>query len=315
MIFALRILLVALGFFGVLYCLSSLLLACAWRCFRLLGLRFFGSTRSSMQASTLFALRFLPFAGSVFLTIALGIPAFLRLESNAIDEDLGTIVFCLVALVILAAGAYRVITAHLKTSRVVAKWVGGRGISKGIITPASGTSGAPPLLLVGISTPRVVVSDAALALLTNDELRVALQHEMVHMRSRDNLKKLLFHCVPFPGMSDLESTWQEAAELAADRHAVSNSDEAVDLAAALVKLAQSTPLQSPPALATGLVSDIVLVKDRVEGLLNWNDCAAGTGQTGMWFIFVPALAFSLYVAAHYTEALLLTHRITEWFVH
>jgi Zn-dependent protease with chaperone function len=310
MIFAVRILLVALGFFGVLYCLSSLLLVCGWRCFR-----FLSSKRSSMQPGTLFALRLLPFAGSVFVTIALGVPAFLRLESNAIDEDMGTVVFCLVALVILAAGAYHVITAHLKTSRLVAKWIGGHTVSAGMVTPASRGSGAPPLLLVGISTPQVVVSEAAVALLTNDELRLALQHEMVHMRSRDNLKKLLFHCVPFPGMSDLENTWQEAAELAADRHAVSNSGEAVDLAAALVKLAQSTPLQNPPALATGLVSDIVLVKDRVEGLLNWNDWTAGTAQSGVWFIFAPALAFSFYVATHYGEALLLTHQITEWFVH
>src|SRR5208282_6166696 len=116
MIYALRILLVALGFFGVLYCLLSLLLACAWRCFRLLR-----SNRSSLPAGTLFALRVLPLAASAFITITLAIPAFLRLESNAIDEDLGTIVFCLVALVILAAGAYRVAKAHLNTSRVVAE--------------------------------------------------------------------------------------------------------------------------------------------------------------------------------------------------
>jgi beta-lactamase regulating signal transducer with metallopeptidase domain len=312
MIFVLRVLLVALGFFGVLYCLLSLLLACAWRYSRRLR-----SNRSSMPAGTLFTLRVLPLAASAFITITLAIPAFLRLESNSIDEDLGTIVFCIVALVILAAGAYRAAKAHLDTSRVVAEWMkGAHPLDVGAITPALGVkSGAPPLLLVGIAVPQVVVSETAVALLTHDELRLALQHEMVHMRSCDNLKKLLFHCVPFPGMSNLENTWQEATELAADCDAVSNRGEAIDLAAALLKLAQSAPLQSAPALATGLVSDTMLVKSRVEALLNWNGSGRRDLRHREFYLFAPALAVTVYVFLHYSEALLLTHQITEWFVH
>jgi len=116
-------------------------------------------------------------------------------------------------------------------------------------------------------------------------------------------------------MSHLENAWQEATELAADRDAVSNRGEAIDLAAALLKLAQSAPLRSAPALATGLVSDTMLVKSRVEGLLNWN----GRGRRGrldhVCYLCVPALAVAIYVSLHYSEALLLTHQITEWFVH
>ena len=55
------------------------------------------------------------------------------------------------------------------------------------------------------------------------------------MQSRDNLKKLVFRFCPFPGMAGLESAWSQAAELAADDAAVSNLNDAVDLAAALVK--------------------------------------------------------------------------------
>jgi len=312
MIFGLRILLVAFGFFGVLYCLLSLLLAGVWRCVQILR-----PDRFSMSAGTLFTLRILPLAASVFITLTLAIPAFLQLESNAIDEDLGTIMFCLVALMILAAGASRAAKAHLNTGRMVAEWMeGAHALDMDAVTPALRVkSGAPPLLLVGISAPQVVVSETAVALLSNDELQLALRHEMVHSRSRDNLKKLLFHCVPFPGMTDLESTWQEATELAADRDAVSSRGEAVDLAAALLKLAQSAPLQSAPALATGLVSDTMLVKSRVEGLLKWEGRKRRGWHDEVCYLCAPALAVGIYVSLHYSEALLLTHQVTEWFVH
>ena len=58
------------------------------------------------------------------------------------------------------------------------------------------------------------------------------------MRSRDNLKKALISATPFPGMSGIESAWREASELAADDAAVANRQNALDLAAALIKLSK-----------------------------------------------------------------------------
>ena len=309
--FGVRGVLVGLGFFGVLYCLLSLLVACAWRCSRLLRLR-----RASSLANTLFTLRVLPLAGSALVTLVFAVPAFLRLESGAIDEDLGTLVFGVGALLILAAGGLRSMSTRARTSRVVAEWVeGAESLDMGATAPTLQVrSGSPPLLLVGIAAPQVLVSETAVALLNRDELRVAVQHETEHMRSRDNLKKLILHCTPFPGMASLENAWYEATELAADHAAVSSHDEAIDLAAALVKLSELAPLQAPPALTTGLVNDSMLVKLRVERLLNWNEADARGIETSLSLVLALALVTSLYAAAHYSQALLLIHQATEWFV-
>lgn len=312
--FGVRLLLVGLGFFGVLYCLLSLVVACIWRCVRLLRLN-----RASTMANTLFLLRVLPLAGSAFVTLVFAVPAFVLLESGTIDEDLGTLAFGVGAILIIAAAVFRVMSTRARTSRVVGEWVeGAETLDAGTTTPTlQAKSGTPPLLLVGISEPRVLVSETAVALLNGDELRVAVRHEIEHMRSRDNLKKLVVHCAPFRGMAGLENAWYEATELAADHEAVSNSDEAVDLAAALLKLSELAPVQEAPTLTTGLMTDSMLVKLRVERLLNWNASEARGAATGLGLIFISALvlASGFYATAHYGRALLLVHQATEWFVH
>ena len=59
-------------------------------------------------------------------------------------------------------------------------------------------------MLVGICRPKVMVSDMAAAVLSDNELRVAVRHELGHRHSWDNLKKLLINATPFPGMSRIE---------------------------------------------------------------------------------------------------------------
>ena len=208
------------------------------------------------MANTLFILRVLPLAGSAFVTLVFAVPAFVLLESGTIDEDLGTLAFGVGAILIIAAAVFRVMSTRARTSRVVGEWVeGAETLDAGTATPTlQAKSGTPPLLLVRIPEPRVLVSETAVALLNGDELRVAVRHEIEHMRSRDNLKKLVVHCAPFRGMAGLENAWNEATELAADHEAVSNSDEAVDLAAALLKLSELAPVQEAPTLTTGLMT-------------------------------------------------------------
>ena len=64
-----------------------------------------------------------------------------------------------------------------------------------------------------------------------------------------------------------------SSQLAADDAAVRNRQEALDLAAALIKLSRA-PRQSPePALTSGLVCSSSSVRLRVERLLEWR--AAG----------------------------------------
>ena len=309
--FVLRGIMVALGFFGVFYCLLSLLVVCGWRCSSLLR-----QTSAVGRARLLFGLRIFPMLGSAFLTLTFALPAFFLLEGG-MDEDLGTLLFSVGTLLLLGAGLFRVVTAQAGASRVVAEWLKG---SRSLDVDPSSTAlqvrqGVPPLLLYGVSTPRVLVSETAVMLLSRDELRAAVRHEIGHVRSRDNLKKLVLHAAPFPGMRSLEEAWQEAAEFSADESAVSNSDEAIDLAGALIKLTDLVPLQAPPAFTTGLVHLRALVTMRVERLLAWDEGSSRSAQLG-WWPFLPLLFVTVpYTVAHYGQALLLAHRVTEWFIH
>jgi len=175
--------------------------------------------------------------------------------------------------------------------------------------------GAPPVTLVGVHKPRVLVSESAVALLSHDELHIALKHEDAHLRARDNLKKLVFRFCPFPGMAKLESAWSQTAELAADDAAVSNADDALDLAAALVKLSRLLPVGAAPVCTVGFVTGSI--GTRVERLLAWNEAEVASLKHRS---FAHGMRFRLYwrpccVSSPPTAPLCpLTHEITEWLV-
>ena len=309
--FDIRGALTSLGFFGVLYCLLSMLVVCVWRCVYLLR----GMSARSF-AHFLFALRIFPLVGSALVTVAFAVPAFLLLESGVVDEDLGTLVFSLCTLFLVAAGVFRALTAQASTERVVADWMeGARVLDSGASVPTyQARPGTPSLLLFGVRRPKVLVSEAAVAVLSRNELRVSVRHELEHMRSRDNLKKLIIHCCPFPGMAGLERAWQEAAELAADDAAISTRREAVELASALVKLSELAPVQAAPAFTTGLADVSMSVRLRVERLLAWNESGVRDVRSYGWYGLALILAAVSFAVANYSAALTLTHQLTEWFV-
>ena len=141
-------------------------------------------------------------------------------------------------------------------------------------------------------------------------MRVAIQHELKHKDSLDNLKKFLISAIPFPGMRSLDKSWREAAELAADDAAVTNRREALDLAAALIKLSRFIQQQSIPPLATGLVAEAAFTTLRVECLLSWNEKIGRSKYSRIVFLIVLITTIAL-VATNYEATLALTHRLTE----
>jgi Zn-dependent protease with chaperone function len=321
--FALRGIAVSLTFFVLVYCLVSALVAVAWRSLRWL------QARGRNLASLLFALRVLPLVASVVVTFAFVVPSFQLLEprSLAIDEGIGALPFALgvCALLLIACGCLRVITAQATTSRVVARWLeGARLLNVNVNVNAdagaqtvtfSARREAPALTLVGVRKPRVLVSESTLSLLSHDELHIALQHELAHVRFRDNLKKLVFRFCPFPGMAKLETAWSQAAELAADDAAVSNLDDAVDLAAALVKLSRLVPVEVAPVCTVGFVTGSI--STRVARLLAWNETETGKARQRRirpWLVVPSVLVVLSCVFATYGPALALTHEMTEWLV-
>ena len=308
--FILRGIAVSLTSFVLVYGLLSLMVAGAWRAANLLR-----QTSARRRADLLFWLRTLPLLASSAITIAFVIPAYVRLEPRSIDEDIALpIVLGVTCLALFAIAVARVVTAHQKTARVIANWLNGANVvDAGVNARTFQTNReAPPLTLVGVCAPRIVVSEATVAVLNRDELRVAVQHEIAHIHSRDNLKKLIFHCSPFPGMAGLESAWHEAAELAADDQAVSNAGEALDLAAALIKLTRNMPARATADFAMALVDGGGLVSNRVKRLLAWQGNALPT--TAGWVYFILPLSISFVAAAMYFPLLTRIHTITEWLV-
>ena len=307
--FDLREITVSLTFFVLLYCLLSALVVVVWRSLRFLRLR------EKSLADLLFALRALPMAAAIAITLIFVVPSFQILEPRSIDEGMGstTLALGICALVLIACGCYRVITAQTRTSRVVARWLeGAHPMDAGCQTVTfRAQREAPPLTLVGLRNPRVLVSELTVALLSAEELQIALKHEIAHMRSRDNLKKLICRFCPFPGMAALESAWGQAAELAADDAAVSTQSDAVDLAAALVKLSRLVPVTAVPVCTVGFVSGSL--RTRVARLLAWDQVAKGA-PVRAWYAVPPALAALTLVFVSYTPVLQLTHTLTEWLV-
>lgn len=310
MIFAARGVLVSLAFFATVYCPLSLLVVFVWR-----GARHFSQGTTVNNANLLFGLRIFPFAVSAVVTVFFTFPSFWLLERKSLDEDTGTFLLALCSLVILGAGLFRVLRVQARTTRAVAQWLMGATTVEpnGRMPRLRASEGAPPLILLGFWKPRVMISDLATAVLTDDELRVAVQHELGHAQSWDNLKKVMVSSTPFPGMSGIERAWQETAELAADEAAVVNRQDALDLAAALIKLSKSFQQRPKPLLATGLVSGWCSISLRVEHLLQWHTAARRARPAGSWTLVV---LFAIFVGAvgNYGAALLLMHRLTELLV-
>ena len=317
MIFVARGLLVSLAFFAMVYCPLSMLMVLAWRSMNRAGRKpRFGSDIVS-SANFLFGLRIFSFTVSTVVAVFLTFPSFWLMERASLDEDTGTFILAACSLLILGAGLCRGLRAQAKTTSAVTQWslgarsMAARSTGSGAVTPTlSASHGAPALILVGIRRPSVLVSDMAALVLSDRELQVAVRHELGHKRSWDNLKKVLISATPFPGMSSLENAWREAAELAADDAAVANRQDALDLAAALIKLSRSSKQWSEPALASGLVSGSCSISLRVKRLLEWRTAGRRLQRTWPWTLLVLSTMI-VGIASNYGATLALTHRLTE----
>jgi len=211
----------------------------------------------------------------------------------------------------------KAISAQRRTSRTVALWMQGAIAGSDChplplyrIRPSS-----PALAVAGIRCPKVLLSEAAAALLSPLELAAALRHEVCHVHRRDNLKKLLFRVCVFPGMRSLELAWAEAAEMAADDAAVSNSREALDLASALIKVSRFAPVQTP-ALIMGLMQGGNSgLNARISRLVMWEEAPKSQRRDFLPWYLAPTLATAILgMVMTYSGALTRMHEMTEWLI-
>jgi beta-lactamase regulating signal transducer with metallopeptidase domain len=318
--FAVRGIAVSLSVFAVLYVALSVAVGVVWR------RAWLASKQSAAKncADLLFTLRVFPFVVATLVTLVLAVPSFLLLEPRAVDEPMGAVpvALSLCGMALLLAGVWKASAALVRASRTVAQWSSEeRATAPGpfdsmnsVSVRISGT--APPLTAAGILRPGVWLSPAAEFVLTEREFETALRHEVVHVRRRDNLRKLVLRLVAFPGMAELESAWREATEMAADDAAVSSASEALDLAAAVIKLSRLAPLKPAAELTTALVhSPAESVNARVERLVAWTDRRQNPAKRySSRYALCAAAALVITLAVTYSQLLVRVHAATEWLV-
>jgi beta-lactamase regulating signal transducer with metallopeptidase domain len=318
--FAVRGVAVSFSIFFLFYSVLTLAVGLVWR--KVWDYRRQGSARSC--ADVLFFLRMIPWAASAIVTLAFAVPSFLLLEPRAVQESMSPALvgLCICGMAVMLAGAWNAAAALLRAARTVARWSNGARVI-GRSNADSGqpvlllrTAGAaPPLTAAGILRPRVWLSDAAEFVLTERELQCALRHEVVHVRRRDNLRKLLLRVAASPVMAQLESAWREATEMAADDAAVSNASEALDLAAAVIKLSRLAPLLAAGELTTALVhSPAESVNARVERLIAWTERQSSAPGYSLRYSLCAAAAVVATLAVSYSALLVRVHAATEWLV-
>jgi len=296
--------------FFLAYVLLSLGVAGAWR---LLGRR-----AAAWSASLLYGLRALPPAGALLFVAAFVVPAFVGLEPQSTDERFGIpgIALASAGLLIVALGAVSALLASWQTARFVAscpKSGARRRVGDAGAGAVEVVSAKPLFVVAGIHRPKLLISEQAVRLLDENEMRVAVRHELAHARFRDNLKKLGLRAARFPFLSGLERSWMQAAELEADDAAVTDPSGALDLASALLKIAGASSPAPLPHLAMSLVPGTQsALQARVQRLLAWEPRRSSPSSARQRvFFLVFALAA---LAAGYAPLLRHVHELCELLV-
>lgn len=315
--YALRGVAVSFSVFFLFYCgLSAVVcLLSRWTRWKLLG------TSVRRWSNLLFFLRLSPAVAASAITLALAVPSFVILEPRSAEEPLSALAIVLAGggILILLAGLCNAALALKSASEAVERWSTGAHVVQSCtaelpVSVLRTSATAPPLTAAGILKPTVWLSGAAEFVLNERELQSALRHEFVHVRRRDNLRKLILRFVAFPGMKRIEADWREATEMAADDAAVGNESQALDLAAAVIKLSRLTPFYTPTALTTTLVqSPAESVNARVQRLVDWRERPVPEGVS-CWRYAMCASAIAAGLVVSYSGLLIRVHEATEWLV-
>jgi len=208
---------------------------------------------AARRARLLLALRLLPSAAGIVVSLGMVLPAFLWLQPRQSDEEVrGPLaVLALAGLTLLAAGATRGIASCRATRRLHDAWMArGRPVALPDVPWAESrvVEHAFPIVgVVGIRRPRLVVTGQVQAVLSGEEWRAVVAHERAHVRSLDNLKSLALRFCPdllafLPAGRRLAQAWCAAVEDAADDAvAARGRADALHLASALVKVGRLVP--------------------------------------------------------------------------
>ena len=272
-----------------------------------------------------FALRVLPAALSAAFVAAVFVPSYLKYEPRELVEgfDVTLTVLAAAGFGLIVAGACRAWAAWSRASRRADAWMNtARPLDLGGAPIPAYTidAGAPVMALVGIVSPKLLVTRGLIDLLTPEELTATIAHELGHCSAWDNLKRLAMAAAPdvlgwTRAARVLERGWASAAEHRADRHASSaGATTRFALASALVKVARLMPSSSTIAEPISTLVGGGEIVSRVEHLIEIESGRDGPQTTprlavaGRWS---AALATLFVLASTYAPLIARVHLVTE----
>ena len=228
---------------------------------------------SARRASAIFALRTMPVFAALTFVFGLVLPAYVLFEPAKSDETIGAKMALVMAVATLgiAIAAFRIFASSWRTRRLVSEWMQfAKPINiAGVSIPSYKLDHAFPVFaVVGVLRQRLFVATQVLDVLDEAELAAVITHELGHIKALDNLKRVAMRLcgdlLVFPLGRFLDRSWIDASELAADEYAVGQHGRAsaLNLAAALVKIARMIPARQIDALPAGSFA----VGERGEGL-------------------------------------------------
>jgi Zn-dependent protease with chaperone function len=285
------------------------------------GERFSANTRVSL----LFWFRVLPLLIAAIAVFAFVLPAFFLYEPHEPQETVGIklAAVVLVATAGLTLALFRLFGSWWRTRRLRTLW--GRNATRttleGVSLPVYRLDNAFPVFaVVGVLRPRIYIANPIFETLDAEEIAAVVKHELGHTRDHHNLKRLLMQLcsdvLVAPVGRSLDRSWSEAAEEAADEFAAATGGRqtAVDLAAALIKIARIIPDQPAPAMpAVSYVLNGELLAARVRRLLMLADRELPSISSTRWSGLITLILAVAFIAAFATNHLVLAriHDISE----
>jgi beta-lactamase regulating signal transducer with metallopeptidase domain len=294
-------------------------------------------TRSARtRAEVLFAMRVGPPA-LAFISVAIFlVPSYVVYEPHASGEVVSKKLAILAILSAIGAGfaILRALRSWSATRSLQQEWLSQafQITLGGISIPTFRFANAFPIIaVVGTVRPRLFIAEQVLEILSKEELTAAIAHESGHLSAHDNFKRSLLRVcrdalMIVPCGRSLDRAWAEAAECAADEHAVQqNAETALNLASALVKIAKMIPVGAhasvPMAAFLVGVEETRGVKARVRRLLEIasNGCRHSVPNSPIARI-LPATSLGLLLTlavavASNRQVLVTVHSMIERAVH
>ena len=171
--------------------------------------------------------------------------------------------------VLLTRTAVRLGRMMVTSRRVLREWARhGEPVQSITLLPAMRIDAGHPVVAVGgLTRSSLFIDHRVLTACSGEELEAIAAHELGHVKSGDNAKRLVLAAIR--GFAHpLVTAWRDAAELDADRFAASDEKRGLALASALVKIARvATSPRLDPLAASG-VYEGGSIETRVRALLS-----------------------------------------------